>query len=164
MSDTVIHLPSAVGSSDQIVFSTPYNEGNRVEVEITARQKSEPIQGSTTGIYVVWDVCRGLAEVNPILSRVKHTARQQFVVIVEGRESAAGSAWYVCEASDVQSNNKHLIGTGKTLREAFENFCQRAETVLSDAPADAEQAKAYGTPEQVDDMREQARRCFRKAD
>ena len=164
MSDTVIHLPTAFGSSESVTFSTPFNEGNRVEVEITARQKSEPVQGATTGIYVVWDVCRGLAEVSPILSRIQHKARQQFVVIVEGRESAAGSAWYVCEASDVQSNARHLMGTGKTLREAFDDFCQRAETVLSESPADLEQAKAYGTTEQVDNMREQARRCFKKAD
>jgi hypothetical protein len=164
MSDTVIHLPTAFGNRENITFSTPFNEGNRVDVEITARQKSEPTQGATTGIYVVWDVCRGLAEVNPILTRVNHKARQQFVVIVEGRESAAGSAWYVCEASDVQANTKHLIGTGKTLREAFDDFCQRAETVLSESPADLEQAKAYGSVEQVEEMREQARRCFCKAD
>ena len=70
MSDTVIHLPTAFGNSESVTFSTPFNEGNRVEVEITARQKSDPVQGAT-GIYVIWDVCRGLAEVNPILTRIK---------------------------------------------------------------------------------------------
>lgn len=160
--EQVLKLTSAIGAAEIVTFPTGYNAGNTVEVEITARQKSDPAPGPS-GIYVVWDVCRGVAEVNPRLPRIGYEARQQFVVIVEGRESPAGGAWYVCEASDVKENTKHLMGTGKTIREAFENFCQRAETVLSDHPEDVERANGYGTPEQRENMKEQALRCFRKA-
>ena len=163
MSDTILHLPNSLGSQETLTFATPFNAGNRVEVEITARQKSDPA-ATTGGIYVVWDVSRGVAEVNPVLTDIQHTARQQFVVIFEGRESPAGNAWYVCEASDVQSRNRYLMGTGKSPREAFENFCARAEALLSDAPEAAEQVKNYGDTLTVENMREQARRCFRKVD
>jgi hypothetical protein len=164
MSDTILHLSDALGTKETLTFATPYNAGDRVEVEITARQKSDPA-ATTAGIYVVWDVSRGLAEVNPVLSAIQHTARQQFVVIFEGRESPAGNAWYVCEASDVQSRNRHLMGTGKTPREAFENFCERAEVLLSESPAAVAQAQNYSAdPLAVENMREQARRCFKRAD
>ena len=162
MSDNVLSLHNPATNSSWITFATSRNEGSKVEVEITARQKSEPAPGPS-GIYVVWDVCRGVAEVRPVLPRVGYEARQQFVVIVEGRESPVSTAWYVCEASDVQTNNKHLMGTGTTMREAFENFCLRAEVVLSDHPEDVERAKGYGdTAEDIALMREQALRCFRK--
>jgi hypothetical protein len=161
--DQVLSLTRAVGAAEFVTFPTRYNAGNTVEVEITARQKSDPAPGPS-GIYVVWDVCRGVAEVNPVLPHVGYVARHQFVVVVEGRESASGGAWYVCEASDVQTNNKFLMGTGKTIREAFENFCERSETLLSERPEDVERARSYGTVEEMGLMREQALRCFRKAD
>jgi hypothetical protein len=111
---------------------------------------------------------RGDAGMAPLLARLGVPYVCMHSRGIEGpaagaRESPAGGAWYVCEASDVKENTKHLMGTGKTIREAFENFCQRAETVLSDHPEDVERANGYGTPEERENMKEQALRCFRKA-
>jgi hypothetical protein len=147
--------------TNTINFESHYNEGGRVEVEFTARQRTEPIPGPS-GIHVAWDICRGIAEVRPVLKRTGHVARQQFVVIFEGRESPSTSLWYVCEASDVQSNTKHLMGTGKSPAEAFADFCMRAETVLSDSPQAVEQAANYGDSEVIGNMKSQALRCFKK--
>jgi hypothetical protein len=148
--------------TNTITFSSQCNQGGKIELEITARQRTEPIPGPS-GIYVVWDVSRGVAEVNPILRRIRYTARQQFVAIFEGRESpGTGTVWYVCEASDVQTNDRFLVGTGKTPAEAFENFCERAEVVLSENPADVTMARNYGDQELIGNMRTQALRCFKK--
>lgn len=148
-------------ATNTISFESSYNEGGRVELEITARQRTEPVPGPS-GIYVTWEISRGVAEVRPNLRRIGHVARQQFVVIFEGRESAGTALWYVCEASDVQTNNKYLMGTGKSPSEAFADFCNRAETVLSEAPADVLQASNYGDDEVIGNMRTQALRCFKK--
>ena len=148
-------------ATDVISFESSYNEGGRVEVEFTARQRTEPVPGPS-GIYVVWEISRGVAEAKPVLRRISHVARQQFVVIFEGRESAGTSLWYVCEASDVQADTKYLMGTGKSPSEAFGDFCNRAETVLSESPADIEKASNYGGDEVIGNMRTQAMRCFKK--
>ena len=148
-------------ASNVITFASSYNEGGRVEVEFTARQRTEPVPGPS-GIYVVWEISRGVAEVKPVLRGIGYVARQQFVIIWEGREAAGTSLWYVCEASDVQTDNKHLMGTGKSPAEAFADFCNRAETVLSESPAAVEMANNYGSAELIGNMRTQALRCFKK--
>ena len=142
-------------------FESSYNEGGRIEVEFTARQRTEPVPGPS-GIYVTWEISRGVAEVKPALRRIGHVARQQFVIILEGRESAGTSLWYVCEASDVQADTKYLMGTGKSPAEAFADFCNRAETVLSESPVDVEKSSNYGSEEVIGNMRTQAMRCFKK--
>jgi hypothetical protein len=148
--------------SDHITFRTSHNVGGIVELEITARQRSEPAPGPE-GLHVVWDVCRGVAEVRPTLKSKTYEARQQFVAIFEGRESGgSGNVWYVCEASDVQTNDRFLVGTGKSPSEAFENFCDRADTVLSDDPRAKAMTESYGDAETIGNMRTQALRCFKK--
>ena len=140
-------------------FQTSYNP-HPVEIEITAQQRSEPLPGPS-GLYVVWDVCRGVAEVNPVLRRVNHVARQQFVVIFDGRVSGGTSdRWYVMEASDVKNNTRYLMGTGVSAQTAFDNFCERAAFLLSNAPDDVALVSGYGTEDDIGNMREQARRCF----
>lgn len=149
-------------TSNYITFATAANEGNKVEIEITARQRTEPIPGPA-GLHVVWEVSRGIAEVRPVLRDKRFEARQQFVVIFEGRDSGGSSTvWYVCEASDVQTNNRYLVGTGKSPQDAFENFCARAETVLSDDPEAIKMAENYGDAELLGNMRTQAMRCFKR--
>lgn len=148
--------------TNNMTFKSHHNAGGVVELEITARQRTEPVPGPA-GLHVTWEVSRGIAEVNPILRSKTHEARQQFVVIFEGRESGgSGNVWYVCEASDVQTDNKYLMGTGKTPSEAFENFCDRADTVLSDDPQAKAMAASYGDEETLGNMRTQALRCFKK--
>jgi hypothetical protein len=147
---------------DTVTFSTPYNAGSQVDVEITAKQKTDPLPGPS-GIYVSWEVSRGVAEVSPQIPGHGYVAKQQFVMIFEGRESGgAGTVWYACEASDVQTNNRYLMGTGTSARAAFENFCERARVVLSDSPEDKTKASDYGDTETIENMREQANRCFMK--
>lgn len=140
-------------------FQTAYNP-HPVEIEITAQQRSEPLPGPS-GLYVVWDVCRGIAEVNPVLRRIGHVARQQFVVIFDGRVSGGTSdRWYVMEASDVKNNTRYLMGTGVSPQTAFDNFCERAEFLLSNDAEDVAVVSGYGTEDNIENMREQARRCF----
>lgn len=148
-----------------LTFNSSFNQGSKVDIEILALQSTEPLPGPN-GIYVPWRVSRGIAEVNPILTRIKHACRHQFVVIFESRESPAASYWYVCEASDVKENTRNLLGTGKTPQEAFDNFCERASVVLSDHPDDIERANSYsdGDPETLGNMRTQALRCFKPMD
>lgn len=141
----------------EITFSSPYQAS--VTVEITARQITDPLPGPS-GIHVVWSLSRGLAEVEPAIGAF--VAHHRFVVIFEGRESGgSGNVWYCAEASDVQSNNRHLMGTGKTARESFDNFCERAATLLSNNPEARAQAANYGDDTLVGFMREQAERCFK---
>ena len=145
-----------------LTFESSYNQGNKVEIEILALQDTEPLPGPS-GIYVPWRVSRGIAEINPILSRIKHVCRHQFVVIFESRESPGASYWYVCEATDVKENTRYLLGTGKTPAEAFDNFCERASVVLSDRPEDVARASSYGDGDEevLGNMRTQAQRCFK---
>ena len=148
--------------SNSITFNTTANEGNKVEVEITARQRTEPLPGPS-GLHVTWEVSRGIAEVRPVLRDKRFEARQQFVVIFEGRDSGgASTVWYVCEASDVQTNDRYLVGTGRSPQEAFENFCERVEVILSDAPESVRMAENYGDAELLGNMRTQALRCFKR--
>ena len=147
---------------DTVTFNTSYNKGSSVEIEITAKQKTDPLPGPS-GLHVSWEVSRGVAEVSPLLPGYGYVARQQFVMIFEGRESGgAGTVWYACEASDVQTNNRYLMGTGTSARAAFDNFCERAQTVLSDKPEDKTKSSDYGDTETIENMREQANRCFMK--
>lgn len=147
---------------DTVTFATAFNVGSKVEIEITAKQKTEPLPGPS-GIHVSWEVSRGVAEVSPLIPGFGYVARQQFVMIFEGRESGgAGTVWYACEASDVQTNNRYLMGTGTSARAAFENFCERARIVMSDSPEDKSKAEGYGDALTVENMREQAKRCFMK--
>jgi hypothetical protein len=150
--------------NNEITFSTSRNAGERVDVEITAHQRTEPIPGPA-GIHVAWDVYRGISEVYPKLASGRYEARQQFVVIFEGRESGgSGNVWYVCEASDVKENTKYLMGTGKTPKDAFDNFCERADVILSDDPAAKALVEGYGDAETIGNMKTQALRCFKKVD
>lgn len=143
-----------------VTFTSPYQSGSgTVEVEITTRQVTEPLPGPG-GLYVVWTLSRGLAEVKPVIGHIE--ARQQFVVIFEGRESGgSGNLWYCAEASDVASGDRFVLGSGKTARESFDNFCERCETLLSVEPSRVALADGYGTAEAVGSMRHQASRCFR---
>lgn len=141
-----------------ITFTSQHHSGP-VEVEITARQITEPLPGPG-GLHVVWTVSRGLAEVRPRIGNFE--ARQQFVVFFEGRESGgSGNVWSVAEATDVRDNTKYLIGTGKSAGEAFDNFCERAATLLSVSPQAQQLADRYGDAETVGNMRTQAARCFK---
>jgi len=141
-----------------ITFTSPYQTGT-VEVEITTRQVTEPLPGPG-GLYVIWTLSRGLAEVKPVIGPFE--ARQQFVVIFEGRESGgSGNLWYCAEASDVASGDRHVMGTGKTPRESFENFCERCDTLLSVEPGRMALAEGYGDADTVGNMRHQATRCFK---
>ena len=141
----------------EITFSSPYSKS--VTVEITAKQITDPLPGPG-GLHVVWSLSRGLAVVEPSIGIF--VAHHPFVVIFEGRESGgSGNVWYCAEASDVQSNNRLLMGTGKTARESFDNFCERAATLISSSPEARTQAANYGDDTLVGAMREQAARCFK---
>lgn len=143
-------------------FSTTYDKAKKVSLEITAQQQTEPLPGPA-GILVKWTISRGVAEVNPVLTRIKHTCRHQFVMIFEGRETGGTTNyWYAAEASDVQTNNRYVVGTGGTPKDAFEDFCRRCETILSTDPDDIAKAANYAQSDNLllENMQEQARRCF----
>jgi hypothetical protein len=149
-------------SNKTIEFATGYDKAKKVSLEITATQETEPLPGPE-GILVKWTVSRGVAEVNPVLSRIKNTCRHQFVMIFEGRETGGTTNyWYASEASDVQTNNRYIVGTGGTPRAAYEDFCQRCEILLSSDPTDMEKARNYAQSDSLllENMQEQARRCF----
>ena len=63
---------------DTVTFNTSYNKGSSVEIEITAKQKTDPLPGPS-GLHVSWEVSRGVAEVSPLLPGYGYVARQQFV-------------------------------------------------------------------------------------
>jgi hypothetical protein len=157
---TTCEVPvSDILKTNFVRIQSSYNP-HPVEIEITAEQRSEPTPGPS-GLYVVWDVCRGIAEVNPVLRRVGHVARHQFVVIFDGRVSGGTSdRWYVMEASDVKNNTRYLMGTGISAQTAFDNFCERAAFLLSSDPDDVAIVSGYGDQADIENMREQARRCF----
>lgn len=143
-------------------FSTTYDKAKTVNIEITAEQETEPLPGPA-GILVKWMISRGVAEVNPVLSRIKNTCRHQFVMIFEGRETGGTTNyWYAAEASDVQTNNRYVVGTGGTPKDAYEDFCRRCEILLSSDPDDVIKAENYAQSDSLllENMREQARRCF----
>jgi hypothetical protein len=156
------NLIQLFSNNKTVSFASTYDKAKKVSLEITAQQQTEPLPGAA-GILVKWTISRGVAEVNPVLARIKNTCRHQFVMIFEGRETGGTTNyWYAAEASDVQTNNRYVVGTGGTPKDAFEDFCRRCETLLSADPEDISMASKYAESDTLllENMREQARRCF----